>query len=293
MTERIIDCKYALNRIKNNRLPFKRDLNIFRWCQHWCKYCYAIYTHKYLNNSNFFEDINIKDNIIDNLDKQLSKKSWKKEIINIWWITDSYQPIEKKYWLMKDILKIMIKHSNPIIISTKSDLILRDMELIEKLAQKTYVNIAFTITTCDESIRKHIEPHGATTQNRFNALKEIKKTKAVTGVHLMPILPYITDSEINIDEIFLKSKHLDIDYLITWILYLRWKTKNYYLDFIYNNFPNLASKYKDLYQKWSANIEYKSNTHQIIKKIRNKYWVNNNYSKFIPKFKSIQPSLFD
>jgi len=137
-----ITCKTALNKLKRS-IPYGWDLNIYRGCAHACTYCYAIYTHEYLNESNFSK-VFAKTNIAEQLDSELSKPTWKREIINIGGVTDSYQPAEAELKIMPEVLKVLIKHKTPAIISTKSDLILRDYALIDELSKITYVNIAST-----------------------------------------------------------------------------------------------------------------------------------------------------
>ncbi|WP_373276630.1 SPL family radical SAM protein, partial [Clostridioides difficile] len=128
--------------------------------EHGCKYCYAIYSHKYINSNNYFEEIYVKTNIVEKLERQLKSSKWKKEVINIGGVTDSYQPIEADYKIMPEILNLLIKYKTPAIISTKSDLILRDYDLIDKLSRITYINVASTITTVNEDTQRLIEPNG-------------------------------------------------------------------------------------------------------------------------------------
>ena len=101
-------CTTACNKLKR-KMPFAWDLNIFRGCEHGCKYCYAMYSHDYLKSEEFFQDIYNKTNIVDILEQQLSSPSWKREVVNIGGVTDSYQPMEAKYKFMPEILKLMIK----------------------------------------------------------------------------------------------------------------------------------------------------------------------------------------
>lgn len=106
-----MDCSVACNKLKRN-VPFAWGLNIYRGCEHGCKYCYAIYTHDYLNagSEKYSEDIYVKTNIVEQLEMQLSSPSWKREVVNIGGVTDSYQPAEVIYKLMPDILRVMIKY---------------------------------------------------------------------------------------------------------------------------------------------------------------------------------------
>lgn len=231
MKVKAIQCKTALNKLREGRLPFLWDLNIYRGCGHGCKYCYALYSHQYLTDEDFYDTLYYKENVVEVLRKEISKPSWKKEVINFGGVTDSYQPLEKKMELMPELLKLMIEFKNPINISTKSDLILRDIDLIRELAEVASVNIAFTITCMDEDIRKVIEPGGSPSLRRFAALKELGTTNANRGVHLVPIIPYLTDTDENLEEIVRLAKEVKIDYILPGTLYLRGKTRKSFLDF--------------------------------------------------------------
>ena len=112
-TYKEIYAKSACNKLKTSRFPFDLDLNIYRGCEHGCKYCYAIYSHDYLGVEKYYEDIYIKINIVEILERELSKKKSERKIINLGSVTDSYQQLEKKYKLMPDILRLMIKYKNP------------------------------------------------------------------------------------------------------------------------------------------------------------------------------------
>ncbi len=275
-----IQAKTALNKLKR-KMPYAWDLNIYRGCVHNCHYCYALYSHQYLNNQNFFQDVYVKTNIVELLEKQLSSRNWKREIVNIGSVCDSYQPIEKKYRLMPQILKLMIKYKTPIIISTKSDLILRDFDLINELSQITYVNIAATITTMDEEVRKKLEPRGVPSLDRFKMLKAFRKTNASTGLHMMPIVPYLTDSSENFDKLFAAAKDAQVDYVLPGTLYLRSQTRKHFFEFLEKEFPELVSKYHKIYpgRKIGAIQNYKKEMYQKLKPLQFKYGLSSNYSK--------------
>ena len=204
-----IQCKTACNSI-SGRLPYCWDLNVYRGCGHGCKYCFAIYSHDYLDawqykkteKDTFFNTIYLKENIVEQLERQLTSPNWKGEVINLGGVTDNYQPWEKENGIMTEILKVLIKYKNPCIISTKSDLILRDFDLIDQLSKMTYVNIAATITCIDKELAAKIEPAAALPAHRFNMLKAFQKTDAVTGVHDMPIIPFLTDTDEILESLF-------------------------------------------------------------------------------------------
>ncbi len=273
-----ISCEIALNKLKR-RIPYGWDLNVYRGCEHGCKYCYAIYSHDYLASDNYFGDIHVKTNIIEHLEKQLSNPDWKREIINIGGVTDSYQPAEERYKLMPEIIRLLIKYKTPAIISTKSDLILRDFDLIDELSKLTYINVAATITTTDEKIRKLCEPGGVESIKRFKMLKTFRKTNASIGLHVMPIIPYLTDSFENIDMLFSLAKDSNVHYVLPGTLYLRGKTRTVFFNFIKKEFPNIYNDLLFLYKTGGANKEYKNALYKKVNEIRENYFLSNSYSK--------------
>lgn len=269
---RKIICKKALNRIRSNYLPYKYDLNIYRGCKHNCIYCFAKYSHKYLDSKDFFKDIYFKENIIEVLEKELSSKSWKGEIINIGGVTDTYQELEKDLELMPKVLKLMIKYENPINICTKSDLILKDIDLIKELSNKTLVNIASSITCIDENIIKGLEPNSPSTERRFSMLERIKQeTSANTGVLLMPIFPYITDDVENLEGIFKRALDINIDFAYVGILNLKGDTRDRVFEYIDLYYPYLKEKYLKLYKGSFVDKVYKDSFYIKIKNIKKKY----------------------
>jgi DNA repair photolyase len=271
-------CSSALNPLKR-KIPYGWDLNIYRGCEHGCKYCYAIYSHDYLNNDNYFGEISVKKNIVEQLEKELSSPRWKREVINIGGVTDSYQPAESIYMLMPEILKLLIKYKTPAIISTKSDLILRDYDLIDELSRITYINVAATITTTDNELRKKIEPGGCDSAKRFGMLKTFRKTNASGGLHVMPIIPFLTDNFENLDSLFHNAKESKVHYMLPGTLYLRGKTRTLFFDFIAQQFPHLYEDLTALYKTGGASKEYKNVLYKMVNGLRDQYGLSGSYSK--------------
>ena len=272
--------KSALNKLKR-KIPYGWDLNIYRGCEHGCEYCYAMYSHDYLgsNGNKFSHEIYVKTNIVDELEKELSSSTWKREVINIGGVTDSYQPAEAKYQLMPQILRLLIKYKTPAIISTKSNLVLRDFELIDELSHLTYINIAATITTVNEEIREKIEPGSASTQERFQMLKEFRETNASIGLHVMPILPHLTDEESNFEQMFSQAKECGVDYVLPGTLYLRGSTRPLFFSFIKEKFPLIYDDLLALYKKGGADKEYKNKLYVMVNRLRDKYNLSSSYMK--------------
>lgn len=271
-----VTCETAMNKLKR-KIPYGWDLNVYRGCQHGCKYCYAVYSHKYLDKPDFYNDIVVKTNIVEKLEQQLRAPSWQREVVNLGGVTDSYQPVEAEYKFMPDILRLLIKYKTPAIISTKSDLVLRDYDLIDELSRLTYINVAATITTMDEKIRELLEPGGVASFRRFEMLKEFRKTNASTGLHVMPIIPYLTDNYENIDSLFSHAREANVYYVLPATMYLRGKTRGVFFDFIRKDFPHLYDSLYCLYKKGGAGKEYKDGLYKMVGELRKKYDLTGGY----------------
>ena len=275
---RQITCSSALNQLKR-KIPYGWDLNIYRGCEHNCKYCYAIYSHDYPGESDFSK-VFAKSNIAEQLDKELSNPNWKREIVNIGGVTDSYQKAEADLKLMPDVLRVLIKHKTPAIISTKSDLILRDYDLIAELASMTYINVAATITTMNEADRLKIEPGASPSVNRFAMLKEFRKTNASVGLHTMPIIPYITDSYQNIESLCSEAKKANVHYMLPGVLYLRGKTRTVFFDFVKKEYPEKYDTLLALFKSGGADKLYKDRLYnEKVNPLRTKYGISSSFTK--------------
>lgn len=266
-----IQCKSAIRKV-NGKMPYQYDVNIYRGCEHGCLYCYALYSHDYLNDEKFYNHIYYKENIVEVLEKEISSSKWKKEIINFGSVSDSYQPCEKELQLMREVLKLMIKYKNPVNISTKSKLILRDIDLINELSQVAEVNITCSIVCADEHIQKIIEPQAALSIERMKVLQILKqKTNASVGILMMPIIPYITDSYENIKAIYQLAYNIGLDYIVPGTMYLRGKTKPFFLNKIKGYDFSLYQKLALLYPKGSCSKEYKTEIYKKLYSIQKEY----------------------
>lgn len=280
-----ITCSTACNKLKHAR-PYPYDLNIYRGCQHGCRYCYALYSHEHIvgvPGGNFYKNIYIKTNIVEQLERQFASPAWTGDVVNIGSVCDSYQPIEEQYKIMPEILKVFIKYKNPCIISTKSKLILRDFDLIDELSRLAHVNIACTITTVDEEVRRKLEPYGATSAKRFEVLKEIKKTKASRGVHIMPILPFITDSAENLEGIYAGAREAGVNYVLPGLLNLKGPTKGEFFSFLNKEYPKLMERYAHFYSKdvpRQERNEYRAKLYGRIRLFKDKYKLYSNYMDY-------------
>ena len=160
-------------------------------------------------------------------------------------------------------------------------MILRDFDLIAELSRLTYVNIAATITCMDESIRRKIEPGGAPSLKRFAMLREFSKTNASIGLHVMPIIPFLTDTRENIESLFSRAIENGVNYFIPAILNLRGRTRWAFFDFIRTEYPELCKPLQDLYKSGAVNKDYKYTLYSLINELKTKYKLSSNYNAII------------
>lgn len=276
MNYKYITCKSALNKVNGN-FPYQWDLNIYRGCYHSCQYCYALYSHKFIDEeADFFNNIFIKENIIEILEKKLSSKSWKKEIINIGSVCDSYQPIEAKTMLMRDVLKLMIKYQNPIVISTKSTLILRDIDLIKELASLTFVSVAFSINSTSDNLNRTFEQRAPSYIERFKALKQLKDTNAQVGLHMMPLIPYLSARKEAVESMFKLAKQIEVDYVLVGMMYLRSNTRKHFFSFIKDNVNDYYELLYTYYNNPTIKKAYMKEFYGYLSELTKKYSLNVN-----------------
>ncbi len=224
----------------------KNSMNIYRGCTHGCIYCDSrseVYGKTY-----DFEDIEVKINALELIEKELSKKR-KKCMIVTGAMTDPYIPLEKDLEHTRKSLELIEKHNFGVALLTKSDLILRDIDILKRINEKTKCVVQMTLTTFDEDLCKILEPNVCTTKRRFEALKEMDKAGIPTIVWLTPILPFINDNEENILGILNYCKEANVKGVITFGLgmTLRFGNREYYYKKLDEHFPSLKREYMGKY----------------------------------------------
>jgi DNA repair photolyase len=191
--------KKIVNIVDSPDLSYSYSINAYQGCEHGCAYCYARNSHTYWGFSaglDFETRIMVKQNAPQLLEKHFQKKNWKPEPIMLSGNTDCYQPIEKTMGLTRKLLQIFFKFGNPVGLVTKNDLVLRDMDILEQLAEKNLVRVVLSITTLDEGLRRVMEPRTSTTANRIKAIETLNAKKIPVGVLVAPVIPGLNDHEI-------------------------------------------------------------------------------------------------
>lgn len=269
-----VKCKSFLHHFDKKFLPFSWGANPYRGCEHSCPYCFARYTHEYLgyNSGRDFESIIlVKVNAAEVLEKELSRPRWKREIVNLGSVCDPYQPAEKKYEITRQVLKVFWKHKNPLFIGTKSNLILRDLDILSEMAKQMILLVNFTITTLDEDIRCKIEPRAASTKERLDAVKQLSDAGVTVGILFMPIFPYLTDDFQSINSVVKAVSDAGAKGMIPGVLNLRASCRNRVLSLIKEEFPDLLPKYLALYRKAYAPKNYTKKIYRTVKNARRKW----------------------
>lgn len=176
----------------------QNGMNLYRGCTHGCIYCDSRSRCYHMEHA--FEDIEVKENAIQLLEHALSHKR-KKCMIGTGAMTDPYIPLEMEIGNMRRALELILEYGFGVTVQTKSDRILRDLDLLQKINEKTKCVVQMTLTTYDEALCKKIEPNVSTTRERFQVLKRLRDAGIPTVVWLSPILPFLNDTEENINGI--------------------------------------------------------------------------------------------
>ncbi len=188
-----------ITRNESPDISFDRSINPYRGCEHGCVYCFARPTHAYLGLSpglDFETKLFAKPDAPALLEKELSDPKYQPRTIAIGTNTDPYQPIERKYQVMRGILEVLERAGHPVGIVTKSALILRDLDILTRLAERNLVKVALSVTTLDPKLARTMEPRAATPGRRLEALRQLSAAGIPCSVMVAPVIPAINDMDI-------------------------------------------------------------------------------------------------
>ncbi|WP_048645998.1 PA0069 family radical SAM protein [Nitratireductor soli] len=180
-------------------ISFDRSINPYRGCEHGCVYCFARPTHAYMGLSaglDFESKLFAKPDAARLLERELAKDGYQPRTIAIGTNTDPYQPIEKKFRIMREILEVLEAHKHPVGIVTKSALVLRDVDILARMAEQGLAKVALSITTLDRKLARTMEPRAATPPRRLETVRALTEAGIPTSVMLGPVIPGLTDCEI-------------------------------------------------------------------------------------------------
>jgi DNA repair photolyase len=221
----------------------------YRACSHGCKYCDGR-SEKYYVAGDFEKDIVVRKNLPQILDASLSKWSEKGVVSFSSGVSDAYQPIESKYHLSRACGEIVLKHGFPAMVMTKSDLILKDLDLWHKVHKKAGFMLLMSLAYLEDDFRKKIEPNASSIESRLKTLKAFKSKGIPVGVLAMPMLPFLGDQKHDLLKMLEKLKEIEVDFVIPGGLTLRpGINKETYFKTLSLNYPHLLKDYKKLYSE--------------------------------------------
>jgi DNA repair photolyase len=198
-TVSIDSTRKIITRNESPDISFDRSINPYRGCEHGCVYCFARPTHAFLGLSaglDFESKLFVKPDAPTLLEKELSAPGYEPRTIAIGTNTDPYQPIERQYQVMRGILEVLERAGHPVGIVTKSALILRDLDILTRLAERNLVKVALSVTTLDPKLARTMEPRAATPARRLETLRQLSAAGVPSAVMVAPVIPAINDADI-------------------------------------------------------------------------------------------------
>lgn len=219
------------------------NMNLYKGCTHGCIYCDSRSNCYHIDN---FDIVRGKENALYILEKELRKKS--RGVVGIGAMSDTYNPLEQQYEQTRKALELIEKYGFGVSIDTKSDLILRDIELLEKINLNNNVIVKFTITTPNDELSKIIEPNVCVSSRRLKAIKILNDNGIFAGIMMNPVLPFITDNEKDIKELVRLASENGAKFIHTYMgITLRENQRDYYYEKLDENFKELKEKYMKYY----------------------------------------------
>jgi DNA repair photolyase len=248
-----------ITRNESPDIGFDRSINPYRGCEHGCVYCFARPTHAYLGLSpglDFESKLFVKPEAADLLAKELSAPGYSPKVIAIGTNTDPYQPIERRYQVMRRILEVLDKAGHPVGIVTKSALVLRDLDILARMAERRLAKVALSVTTLDPELARKMEPRAATPMRRLETLRRLSQAGVPTTVMVAPVIPALNDMEI---ERILDAAHAagvkEAGYVL---LRLPLEVRDLFREWLTANYPDRANHVFKLIRDMRGGKDYDS-----------------------------------
>lgn len=234
-------CVSIVTQNQSPDVPFDRSVNPYRGCEHGCIYCYARVSHAWLGLSpglDFETNLFYKENAAEVLDQTLRRDSYQVQPITLGTNTDLYQPVERELKLTRSLLEVLLAHKHPLILLTKSSMVLRDMDLLREMAQQNLVQVLMSVTTMDRDLCRKMEPRASSPNKRLETIQTLTEAGISVGVMLSPVIPVLTDPEM---ESILKASHGAGANFATWsLLRLPRELADLFFDWLQHHYPDKA-----------------------------------------------------
>jgi DNA repair photolyase len=242
-------CRTALNRVKG--MSFHWSLNPYMGCAHRCTFCFVRAFE--LRADRPFDDrygtsIRVKTNVAEVLDRELRRKSWRRELVAVGTATDPYQPAEGRYRLTRACIEALTRQATPLHIITRGPLIVRDIDVLSGAARRAKLSITFSVPTLDHEIWRKTEIGTAPPRQRLRALRQLADAGLDVGVGMAPILPGLSDKPELIADVVRAARDAGATGVWANLLYLRPGTREHFLDRLGRDWPELLPRYEQLYE---------------------------------------------
>jgi len=276
-----LPCRSALNRESSGRMPFAWTINPYRGCEFGCKYCYARYTHEFMemwDGKDFEQKIYAKMEAPELLRAELRQAKDKGLPIALGTATDPYQPAEKQFEITSRMLEVFLEFEGlEFSITTKAALILRDLALLRRVSTRHRLSVHMTVTTTDEHLARLLEPKAPPPAKRIDAVKQLSEAGICVGVNAMPILPGLNDSDKSLDTLARAASRAGAKFLYGNILFLTPSAMKQFMPFMEKEFPRLVKNYHKLYAHSAyLNGEYKNRMTKLLAELRTRYGLEGN-----------------
>ncbi|HEY1527431.1 MAG TPA: radical SAM protein [Candidatus Angelobacter sp.] len=272
-----LENRSILTRCDSPRMPFSWQINPFRGCEFACKYCYARYTHEFMelrDGLDFERKIYVKKHSAWLLRQEL-RQVRSGQSIAIGTATDPYQPAERRFGITRALLEEFARHQGLSMgLVTKSDLILRDLDLLRTISHKNRLRIHVTITTTNAGLARILEPRAPRPDLRFSAVEKLSAAGIHTSVNCAPVLPGITDSPKDLESVVRAAAKAKARSVAAIPLFLKPCSEKIFIPFLQEHFPQLVALYKSRYSNRAfLPAEYRQRISALVKRLCRQYGI--------------------
>ena len=251
------NARTILSRNDSPDIGFDRSINPYRGCEHGCIYCYARPSHAYMGLSpglDFETRLFFKPDAARLLEAELSKKGYKPERVHIGGNTDPYQPTERRLKITRSVLEVLERFGHPLSVITKSNLIVRDLDILSRMAARNLASVAISITTLDRALARAMEPRAATPGKRLEAVARLSEVGVPVSVMFAPAIPGLNDHEMEaVLEAAAKAGARGAGYVT---LRLPLEIKDLFREWLEENRPDRASRVMSLVRQSRGGKDY-------------------------------------